>query len=264
MAAGGAPTTTEELRQRAQDDGIEFFFAQFVDMHGKPNAKLVPIQNFDSMMEEGAGFAGFAAGPMGQTPASPDVAAMPDPSSYTKVPLRKALARLRVQHDRGGDPWPYCPRTILTNAVDRAREARLPAEDGHRAGVLPREGTRRADRAARRPRYARPALLRHEGPDPELRVHLDALEVRRTSSAGATTRTTTRTRTASSSRTSSTTTRSSRPIARSSSATWFTRWRRSAAISRRSCRSRSRSHRQRRAPARLAVGPGREEEPLRR
>ena len=43
MAAGGAPTTTEELRQRAQDDGIEFFFAQFVDMHGKPNAKLVPI-----------------------------------------------------------------------------------------------------------------------------------------------------------------------------------------------------------------------------
>ena len=71
MAARGAPTTIEELRRRAQDDGIEFFFAQFVDMHGKPNAKLVPIENFDSMMEEGAGFAGFAAGPMGQTPASP-------------------------------------------------------------------------------------------------------------------------------------------------------------------------------------------------
>ena len=120
MAAGGAPTTTEELRQRAQDDGIEFFFAQFVDMHGKPNAKLVPIQNFDSMMEEGAGFAGFAAGPMGQTPASPDVAAMPDPSSYTKVPFKPGLARLACNITVEGEPWPYCPRTILINAVERA------------------------------------------------------------------------------------------------------------------------------------------------
>ena len=120
MAVGAAPTTTEELRKRAQDDGIEFFFAQFVDMHGKPNAKLVPSQNFDSMMEEGAGFAGFAAGPMGQTPASPDVAAMPDPSSYTKVPFKPGLARLACNITVAGEPWPYCPRTILSNAVERA------------------------------------------------------------------------------------------------------------------------------------------------
>ena len=122
MAAGAAPNTIEELRRRAQDDGIEFFFAQFVDMHGKPNAKLVPIQNFDSMMEEGAGFAGFAAGPLGQTPASPDVAAMPDPSSYTKVPFKPGLARLACNITVGGEPWPYCPRTILINAVERARK----------------------------------------------------------------------------------------------------------------------------------------------
>jgi glutamine synthetase len=122
MAAGAAPTTTDELRKRAKDDGIEFFFAQFVDMHGKPNAKLVPIQNFDSMMEEGAGFAGFAAGPMGQTPASPDVAAMPDPSSYTKVPFKPGLARLACNVTVEGEPWPYCPRTILVNAVERAEK----------------------------------------------------------------------------------------------------------------------------------------------
>ena len=75
MAAGGAPTTIEELRKRAQADGIEFLFAQFVDMHGKPNAKLVPVAAPRRLLTEGAGFAGFAAGPMGQTPASPDVAA---------------------------------------------------------------------------------------------------------------------------------------------------------------------------------------------
>jgi len=120
MAQTAAGMSTEELRARAQADGIEFFFAQFVDMHGKPNAKLVPMGNFDGMMEEGAGFAGFAAGPMGQTPASPDVAAIPDPQSYTKVPFKPGLARMACNVTVDGQPWPYCPRTILCNAVERA------------------------------------------------------------------------------------------------------------------------------------------------
>jgi glutamine synthetase len=122
MAQASAGMTKDELKKQAKADGIEFFFAQFVDMHGKPSAKLVPIQNFDSMMEEGAGFAGFAAGPMGQTPASPDVAAMPDPSSYTKVPFKDGLARLACNVTVDGAPWPYCPRTILANAVERAEK----------------------------------------------------------------------------------------------------------------------------------------------
>jgi len=110
----------EQLRADLEERGVEFVFAQFVDMHGKPNAKLVPMSNFDGMMEEGAGFAGFAAGPMGQTPASPDVAAMPDPSSYTKVPFKPGLARMACNVTVDGQPWPYCPRTILCNAVERA------------------------------------------------------------------------------------------------------------------------------------------------
>ena len=111
MATIMARPAAEAIRRRAQEDGIEFFFAQFVDMHGKPNAKLVPIPNFDAR-EEGAGFAGFAAGPMGQTPASPDMMAMPD-SSYTKVPFKPGLARLACNITVEGEPWPYCPRTIL-------------------------------------------------------------------------------------------------------------------------------------------------------
>jgi glutamine synthetase len=120
MAVTASGMTKEDVRKRATEDGIEFFFAQFVDMHGKPNAKLVPMSNFDGMFDEGAGFAGFAAGPMGQTPASPDVAAMPDPNSYTKVPFKPGLARLACNVTVEGEPWPYCPRTILTNAVERA------------------------------------------------------------------------------------------------------------------------------------------------
>ena len=67
------------------------------------------------MMEEGAGFAGFAAGAMGQMPSDPDVAAIPDLSSYTKVPFKPSLARFACNVTVAGEPWPYCPRTILIN-----------------------------------------------------------------------------------------------------------------------------------------------------
>ena len=82
-----ARPAAEAIRRRAEEDGIEFFFAQFVDMNAKPSAKLVPMSNFEGLVTEGAGFAGFAAGPIGQTPASPDMMAIPDLASYTKVPF---------------------------------------------------------------------------------------------------------------------------------------------------------------------------------
>ena len=56
------------LRAKAEEDGVEFFFAMFVDMHGKPCAKMIPVKAVDVLAGGGAGFAGFAAGPMGQTP----------------------------------------------------------------------------------------------------------------------------------------------------------------------------------------------------
>lgn len=122
MTVAAVPKNREDVRRRAKADGIEFFFAQFVDMHGKPNAKLVPAEHLDMLFDDGAGFAGFAAGDLGQTPASPDIAAMPDPATYTPVPFKPGLARLACDVTVEGEPWPYCPRTILKNALARTEK----------------------------------------------------------------------------------------------------------------------------------------------
>ena len=116
------PKNREEVRSRAAADGIEFFFAQFVDMHGKPSAKLVPAERLDMLFDDGAGFAGFAAGPIGQSPASPDIAAIPDPESYTPVPFKPGLARFACDITIDGAPYNFCPRTILKNATARAEK----------------------------------------------------------------------------------------------------------------------------------------------
>jgi glutamine synthetase len=119
------PGSVEEVRALVDEMGIEFSFAQFVEMYGKPNAKLVPTTHLEDMFRDGAGFAGFATGELGQGPNDPDIAAMPDPASFTPVPWQPNLARFACDVYVEGEPWPYCPRTILKRQMARARERGL-------------------------------------------------------------------------------------------------------------------------------------------
>ncbi len=115
-------TSLDQIRSEVEARGIEFFFAQFVDMYGRPSAKLIPAAYLDSLVEEGAGFAGFAAGELGQVPADPDIAAVPDLASFTPVPWQPNLARFACDVRVEGEEWPYCPRTILRRVLDTARD----------------------------------------------------------------------------------------------------------------------------------------------
>src|SRR5918996_4273790 len=116
-----APESREDVERYLDENDVEFLFAQFVDMHGKPSAKLVPAQHLDGLLSEGAGFAGFAAGAIGQQPNDPDMAAMPDITTLTPLPWRPEVARLACDVHVEGEEWPYCPRTILRRQLDRAR-----------------------------------------------------------------------------------------------------------------------------------------------
>jgi glutamine synthetase len=115
------PQTVEDVRKRVDELGIEFLFAQFVEMHARPSAKLVPARHLEDLFTDGAGFAGFATGDIGQGPHSPDLAAMPDPRSFTAVPWQPNLARMACDVYVEGKPWPYCPRTILRRQMEVAR-----------------------------------------------------------------------------------------------------------------------------------------------
>jgi glutamine synthetase len=121
----GGKATADSVWKDMQDRGVEFVFAQFVDLYARPSAKLVPVgsrEAFDGLLEDGAGFAGFAAGEIGQVPSDPDIAAIPDLASYTPVPWQPDLARFACDVTVEGDPWPYCPRTILRNVMAKAKE----------------------------------------------------------------------------------------------------------------------------------------------
>ncbi len=112
------------LAELAEASATKFILALFVDLRGKPCAKLVPVEAVDLLATEGVGFAGYAVGAMGQEPKDPDLMAMPDPESFTPIPfIKDGLAIVHCDPHVEGRPWPYAPRVILKSLIQRAADA---------------------------------------------------------------------------------------------------------------------------------------------
>jgi glutamine synthetase len=130
-APAPAPAAVPDLASLARADGIEFILALFVDLTGKPCAKLVPIEAVEQLQTEGVGFAGYAVGALGQEPKDPDLIAVPDPVSYMAVPfLRPGLAIVHCDPHVLGRPWRFAPRVILKEQLARAAELGLELKVG--------------------------------------------------------------------------------------------------------------------------------------
>jgi glutamine synthetase len=102
--------------------GVEFLFCSFVELTGAPKAKLVPISHLEEFAQDGAGFAGFACGDVGQGPHDPDICSVPDFRSLTVLPWRKNIAWAAGNLHVNGKPWPLCPRTVLMRQLERAHQ----------------------------------------------------------------------------------------------------------------------------------------------
>jgi glutamine synthetase len=112
------------LATLAEKSGTKFILALFVDLRGKPCAKLVPVEAVDQLATEGVGFAGYAVGAIGQEPKDPDLIAIPDPESFTPIPFVKdGLALVHCDPHVEDKPWPYAPRVILKTLIQQAADA---------------------------------------------------------------------------------------------------------------------------------------------
>jgi glutamine synthetase len=111
-----------QLQSALEERGVKFLLCSFVELAGVPKAKLVPITHLQDAAQGSAGFAGFAAGYMGQGPEAPDMVALPDFSSLMVLPWRREVAWVASDVYVEGQPWPYDPRLILKKQIARAKQ----------------------------------------------------------------------------------------------------------------------------------------------
>ena len=144
-----------------EERGIEFYFAQFVDMYAARQS-LFPRLVEPRRSSRRGGLRRLRRGEIGQVPSDPDIAAIPDLSSLPPVPWEKNLARFACDvtwRARSG----RTARARFCAACSPGPGGRLRAQDhpgaeyfllNQREDGRPRSPTRR---------HPREALLRPEG-----------------------------------------------------------------------------------------------------
>ncbi len=114
--------TPESARQFLEDHDVKFVLAQFVDIHGVAKTKAVPAAFLMDVVNEGAGFAGFAVWGLGQEPHSPDFMARGDLDTLSLVPWQPGYARIVCTGYVNGKPHPLDSRYILQQQIARLEE----------------------------------------------------------------------------------------------------------------------------------------------
>jgi len=108
--------------QFIKENGIKYILAQFVDIHGVAKTKSVPSQYLMDVVNEGAGFAGFAVWGLGMEPHGPDFLARGDLNSLSLVPWQPGYARIACDGYVNGEPYPYDSRVVLKKQLSRLSE----------------------------------------------------------------------------------------------------------------------------------------------
>ncbi len=114
--------TPEQAKKFIEDNNVKYVLAQFVDIHGAAKTKSVPADHLMDVVEEGAGFAGFAAWGLGQEPHSPDFMARGDLNTLCLVPWQPGYARIVCTGHVNDKSHPWDSRYVLQKVITRLEE----------------------------------------------------------------------------------------------------------------------------------------------
>ena len=170
------PQTDEiaALKRELEQKGVQYCLPAYVDIHGIPKSKSVPISHFERAMRGSELFTGAALDGLGQDTHDDELALHPDPRAVTQLPWRPNVAWMPGNLRLHGEPWPMCSRTVLQRQTRPRREPRTAIQSRHRMRVLPRPRGRKrviagqsedghAQGRLRRPRPAREHGLARRG-----------------------------------------------------------------------------------------------------
>ena len=104
--------------------GVHTLIAQFTDVHGVAKGKFVPLAHLDTLLHEGAGFAGPSIWGTGLPRTGPrsEYYGRGDASTARALPWMPGYARIVCDGFVAGDPFDACPRQVLRRQVARLAE----------------------------------------------------------------------------------------------------------------------------------------------
>ena len=104
---------------RAQ--GARYALGAYVDIHGVPKAKCVPLDHFADMARGSELFTGYALDGLGQGPNDDEISSVPDLDRGFVIPWQREVAWFPADNYFHGEPYPLSTRVVLQRVLERAK-----------------------------------------------------------------------------------------------------------------------------------------------
>ena len=110
------------IKKQLIRDGVKYCVGAYVDIHGVPKGKFVPIDHFEHFAHGSELYTGYALDGLGQAPNDDEISSVPDIKNYIQLPWRKEVAWMPADNHFHGKPYPLNTRVLLQNVLADARK----------------------------------------------------------------------------------------------------------------------------------------------
>jgi glutamine synthetase len=110
------------LQKKLSAQGVKYCLGAYVDIHGVPKGKFVPIGHFVHFAEGSELYTGYALDGLGQAPNDDEISSVPDLNHIIQLPWQKEVAWMPADNHFHGQPYPLNSRVLLKNILADAEK----------------------------------------------------------------------------------------------------------------------------------------------
>ena len=106
-----------KIASELKGKGVKYCVGAYVDIHGVPKGKFVPIDHFMHFAHGSELYTGYALDGLGQRPNDDEIASVPDLDAITILPWRPEVAWMPADNTFHGEPYEINTRVALKKVL---------------------------------------------------------------------------------------------------------------------------------------------------
>lgn len=110
------------LQKALADKGVKYCIGAYVDIHGVPKAKVVPVAHLAQMAKGSERYTGYALDGLGQAPNDDELTSVPDLDRIIQLPWEPRLAWAPADNYFKGEPYALNTRVALRQQLAKAAQ----------------------------------------------------------------------------------------------------------------------------------------------
>jgi glutamine synthetase len=110
----------KRIQQELMAKGVKYCMGTYVDIHGVPKGKVVPIVHLEQMATGSELYTGYALDGLGQKPNDDEIASVPDLDHIIQLPWQPEVAWMPADNTLYGKPYELNTRVALKKQMEEA------------------------------------------------------------------------------------------------------------------------------------------------